>query len=290
MPDSLNVQFDDSLLNWRPKTPTGYSDEMSRGDTVETYAAAGFIDFPDELYIDPKDWEDAARDNDKYGNWAEDRCNRFTNQSPTHECTTHCFIQCAETTWNMQRGSMDSQVWFSPLSLYAEANPRQWGGAMVREIVRIAMRRGVLPEHNGPAGPGTQKRIFQHTLNCSSGNSRRDGGPWVSLRNFPRGWENTSQHFRPEKVINVKNWQQHFMLLLRGYAVGNGRDWHSIPHVRAVKRNGVWYSKARDSYDRSIYDSVNQVRKGVDSAYAIASMKRPDDWKKPAGDDMRVLA
>lgn len=289
MPDSLNVTFPDSLLDWSPKENTGYTPEVAAEDSVETFAAAGFVDFPDKYWIEPKDWEEVARENDKYGTWAEDYSNRFTNQSPTHECTTHCLIQCAECTWNKMRESKEYAVWFSALGTYEEANPRIRGGASVRGVLKLAMARGLVPEHDGPAGPGTQadKFVFTRCGTMGRGNATQSHGEWLPYKKYPPGHRNTSRHFRPLEIINVASWEQHFCLLLNGLAVGNGRYGHSIPHMRAVKRNGRWHSRYKDSYDLFRYDSIKAVRSGIGAAYAIASMTRPDDWKRPAGEDMR---
>jgi len=289
MPDSLNITFDDKLLDYVHKVDTGYTG-FEKEDTTENFAAAGFVDFPDQYWIEPKDWEDKARENDKYGTWPEDYSNRFTNQSPTHECTCHCLVQCCEIAWNKQRQSKVDAVWFSALGgTYEEANPRIRGGASVRGVLKIAMRRGMVPEHDGPAGKGTQAAKFKFTRagTMGKGNATQSKGEWLAFTKYPSDYENTSRHFRPIEVINIASWEQHFCLLLHGIAVGNGRSGHSIPHVRAVKRDGKWYSRYKDSYDVFRYDSISAVRSGVNAAYGIASFTRPDDWSKPAGSDMK---
>lgn len=279
--DSLNVRISPKQLDYVYPFDTGYHESVAKEDSSEAFCDAGFVEFPDALWIEPREWEEYAARNDELGTWGENYSNRFTNQSPTHECTTHCFLQCFEATWNMTAGGLFHPVWVSALNLYAEANPRQYGGASVRQIVSIAWRRGVLPENNGPDGQGTQKQFFRHTINCSSGNSKRDGGPWVSVSRFPEGWEETAAAFKPDKVINVRNWEQHFCLLLRGYVVGNGRAGHSIPHVRAVKQGGKWYSRYKDSYDVFRYDSIDMVKRGVGTAYCILTVNRPPRWAEP---------
>lgn len=287
--DSLNFDFPDSLLDVVPKIDTGYRG-FEADDTVETFSAAGFIDFPDKYWIEPKDWDDAARQCDKYHTWPEDYSNRFTNQSPTHECTCMCLLQCCEIAWNKQRQSKEDAVWFSALGIYEEANPRIRGGASVRGVLKLAMARGMVPEHDGPAGPGTQKAKFKFTRcgTMGKGNATQSRGDWLAYSKYPAGHRDTSRHFRPLEIINIASWEQHFCLLLHGIAVGNGRSGHSIPHVAAVKRDGKWFSKYKDSYDIFRYDSISMVRSGVNAAYGIASMTRPDNWKRPAGADMQL--
>lgn len=286
MPNSLNVQFDDSLLDWSPKIETGYNETVAKDDSVETFAAAGMIEFPSHLWIEPKDWKEWAEQNDEYKTWPDDYRNRFTNQSPTHECTTHALLQNMEIAWNRQRKSKVNAVYLSAISVYAEANPRIRGGASVQGVMRIAMRRGMLPEVNGPNGPGTQKSLYRHTLTCSAGSSSRDGGPWVPVSRFGDGWENTARHFKPIEVINIDSWEQHVCLVLRGIAVSNGRSGHSIPHVKIVWRDREMYSQYSDSYDLYRYDSISAIKRGVGSAYGIVSTTIPDDWSRPAGSDM----
>lgn len=292
MPDSLNVIFPDSKLDNTPIGDTGYNEDKAAEDSVESFAAAGFVDFPDHLWIEPKDWEDYARENDKYQNWARDYSNRFTNQSPTTECTCHCLLQCCESRYNKQRGAITQDaVWFSALGIYEEADPSGRSGASVVGVLKIAMRRGMVPEYDGPAGPGTQKSKYKFTRpgTRGKGNATQSGeGDWLSFSRYPDSFTDTSRHFKPLEIINVDSWEQHFCLLLRGYAVGNGRSGHSIPHMRAVKRDGVWYSEYKDSYDTFRYDSISYVRNGVGAAYSIASFTQPDDWAKPAGTDTLV--
>lgn len=287
MPDSTDFEFDQRLVDWVPAEETGYSAEVARLDGIASFAAAGMVDFPNHLWIEPKHWKDYARENDEYKTWPDDYRNRFTNQSPTHECTCHSLLQNMEIAWNRQRKSKADAVYLSALSVYAEANPRIRGGASVVGVMQIAMRRGMLPDVNGPRGRGTQADIFNAALTCSAGNSERDGGPWVPVNRFPSGWENTARHFRPLEVINVETWEQHCCLVLQGYCVSNGRSGHAIPHVRIVWRDGELFSQYSDSYDLYRYDSVRSIKSGANYAYAIASTTVPDDWKRPAGSDMR---
>jgi len=299
MTDSLNVTFDDSLVDWSPTDDTGYSPQVAKEDTCDSYAAAGMVEFPDHLWIEPKLWKDVARENDKYKTWPDDWRNRFSNQSPTHECTSHALLQNMEIAWNRQRKSKKDAVYLSPISVYAEANPRQWGGASVQGVMRIAMRRGMLPEHHGPKGQNTQRELFQHTIHgtCGKGNATQSSGKWVPLKNFPPGWEKTSRHFKPIEVINIRSWEQHVCLVLHCICVSNGRSGHAIPHVKIVWRDGRandpyygLHSQYSDSYDMYRFDSIKAIKAGVDSAYGIVSTTRPDDWSRPAGADMKGAA
>jgi hypothetical protein len=290
MPDSLNVSFPDSDLDYVLPNPDGYGASVAAEDSVETFAAAGFVDFPDEYWIEPKDWEDYARENDKHKSWADDYSNRFMNQANTHECTCMSLAQIMEIVWNQQRGMVGpDSVYFSPLGTYEEANPRQRGGASIRGVLTLAMRRGMVPEYHGPEGPNTQRDKFQFTRvgTCGKGNATQSRGAWLPYSQYPAGHQNTSRHFMPLKVINIRSWEQHFCLLLRGRAVGNGRSGHAIPHVKAVKRGGEWVSQYKDSYDVYRYDSIRMVKSGVGASFCVASMTMPDDWKRPAGSDMK---
>ena len=94
--DSTDVKIEDrSLIDYVPDKDTGYPSSAAAADTPENLAMLGpaVRDFPDSLWIEPKDWKDAARDNDKYKLWGEDVKNRFTNQNPTHECTCHALAR-----------------------------------------------------------------------------------------------------------------------------------------------------------------------------------------------------
>ena len=87
--------------------PSGYSPEMEAEDTtlnVRLACGAAARDFPQSLWIEPRDWADKARDNDKYHIWPLNYIDRYTNQDPTHECTCHSLRTNAEAARNRQRG------------------------------------------------------------------------------------------------------------------------------------------------------------------------------------------
>lgn len=299
------MAIDPALIDVVLEDESGYPRRIQVMDTREAmYAAvvsAGAIvtSFPDNLWIDPNDWQDASSDNDKYHTWALDYRDRYTNQGSgnggysTHECTTHCFVGCFESCWNRQRrialgppipkqrldiSAQSASVWLSCLSLYSEANPREWGGAGVRQILNIASRRGCLPDKIQPRDYG-----FKHTLQgtCGAGGVNQSRGSWVSLANFPSGWMETAKHFKPREYIFPDTWEQHVCLLLHGFAIGVGRDGHSVSHQKwmPTEKLGAY----TDSYDIMRYDSVSRIKATVGDSYAIVSTTVPDDWDKPAG-------
>ncbi len=280
MSDSTNVSIPADQLDQTPLTDTGYPDALAANDTVEAFRGLGARDFPDHLWIEPRDWKDHARENDRNGTWPENYRSRFTHQGNSHECTCHALIQNIEIAWNRQRQSLSDAVWLSPLSVYAEANPRKWGGSYCQKVLGIAIERGVLPEYDGPGGPGTQKTKFRHTLNQTAG--RSDSGPWVPVSGFPSGWKETAAAFAPDEVINVSSWEEHVCLLLHGYAVSNGRSGHSICHVQIVWDGGQIRSKYSDSYNVHRFDSERMIRSGVGGAFAVVTTKVPDNWQQPA--------
>lgn len=274
----------------------GYPDALAAEDTPDNLRmAAGEAarDFPRELWIEPRDWPDKARDNDKYGTWPMNFIDRFTNQNPTHECTCHSLTRCAEGAYNAQRGVIFpdgpkknyrydesaefASVWLSPLSVYAEANPRQWGGANVRQVMEIAARRGILPETKQPRDYG-----FKHALHGTTGkgNNNQASGNWVAVRNFPDGWQETAKMFRPLEVIFPESWEQAVCLVLHGRFVGVGRNGHAVPW-------GRWHPNDEamgypDSYDVIRYDSLRTVKVAWRGSFAIMTMTAPDDWLNPA--------
>jgi len=160
--------IDPKLVDVRFTEHTGYPDrfkQMDTRDVLVSVCGSASREFPQSLWIEPKDWADKARDNDKYHTWGMNYIDRFTNQNPTHECTCHSLRANVEAARNRQRGiifhegpkkgfryeqSKKGSVWLSPLSVYAEANPGQWGGANVQQVLEIACRRGMLPEKIQP--------------------------------------------------------------------------------------------------------------------------------------------
>lgn len=275
----------------------GYPDHLAAEDTPDALrCAAGETarEFPKSLWIEPSNWADKARDNDKYGTWAMNYVDRYTNQNPTHECTCHSLRAIAEGCRNRQRGisfpdgpkkgfryeesKQFHSVWLSPLSIYAEANPGQWGGANVRQVMEIAVRRGFLPEKIQPVDYG-----FKHTLQGTTGEGgiNQSRGSWVSVSNFPDGWKETAKHFKPLEVIFPGSWEEAVCLVLNGLLVGVGRNGHAIPWAKwNVTEQAMAYP---DSYDVTRYDSKRTVQSAWQGSFAIATMSAPDDWSKPAG-------
>lgn len=289
--------IDPSLVDVFSPEHDGYPDDLKMGDTIDVLkdvCGAASRDFPSSLWIEPKDWADKCADNDKHKTWPINFTDRFTNQSPTHECTCHSLRVSAEACRNRQRGiifpdgpkkgaryvesATSGSVWLSPLSVYAEANPGQWGGAGCRQVLEIACRRGFLPEKIQP-----KQYNFKHDLQGTTGQGgmNQSSGSWVRLSNFPDGWQETAKWFKPLEVIFTDSWEQVVCLVLHGYAVGVGRSGHAIPY-------SFWNAKDQvmgyvDSYDVVRYDSKGTVRGASGGAYAIASMTAPDNWDLPTG-------
>lgn len=293
-----------SLIDFTLPDHDGYPADQQAADTRDvlcsaaTDAGAIVTAFPAHLWIEPRDWPDAARQNDTNHAWPADYLDRFTNQGAgnggysTHECTTHCFRAVFEAARNRQRriplgppvprerlpaSATSASVWISCLSLYAEANPREWGGAGVRQILSIAARRGCLPDKIQPRDYG-----FRHSLHgtCGAGGVNQSRGSWVSVSQFPAGWQETARHFRPLEYIFPESWEQTVCLVLHGFAVGVGREGHAVPYTRWVPSQNVM--EYVDSYDVLRYDSVNRIRNTVGGSYAIVSTTIPDDWDQPA--------
>jgi hypothetical protein len=276
---------------------SGYVDDG--GDTTDAMkdcCGAASRDFPKSLLIEPKDWSDKARENDKSHTWPMNYLDRYTNQAPSHQCTCESLAANVTISWNRQRGiifpegpkknfrypeSAIGSFWPSVLSVYSEANPRQWGGANVRQVMEIACRRGMLPDKIQP-----REYNFKHTLTGSAGkgNNNQSSGNWVPLSQFPEGWKETAKHFRPLEVIFPESWEQAVCLVLNGYAVSVGRSGHAVPWTQAMFDGNTFKAMAyADSYDITRYDSAGTVRGAWGGSFAIATMTAPDDWNAPAG-------
>lgn len=275
----------------------GYPDDLAAGDTrdvLRDVCGDSSRDFPDALWIEPRDWPDKARENDQNRTWPINYVDRFTNQNPTHECTCHSLRALSEGCRNRQRGVIFpdgpkkdfryaesgefGSVWLSSLSVYAEANPRQKGGASIRGVMEIACRRGFLPDQTQPRDYG-----FRHALvgTAGKGNSNQSSGKWVALRDFPQGWEATAAWFKPLEVIFPETWEQAVCLVLNGFGVGVGRNGHAVPWMQwNHAEQAMAYP---DSYDVTRYDSLKTVKAAARGSFAIATMTAPDDWAQPAG-------
>lgn len=296
MTDSF-APINPALIDVFPADHDGYPADLAALDTPDTLrmaAGAASREFPQALWIEEKDRADKARENDKYHTWGINYVDRFTNQNPTHECTCHALRTCAEAARNKQRGiiypggpkadfryeesATSGSVWLSPLSVYAEANPGQWGGAGCYQVMEIAVRRGFLPETIQPKDYG-----FKHALHGTTGKGGKNqsNGSWVRVSNFPSGWQETAKLFRPQEIIVTSDWEQALCLLLHGYVLEYGRSGHAIPPaIWNMTEQAAGYV---DSYDVVRWDSLGTFKGAVRSgAFAITSMTVPDDWNSPA--------
>lgn len=280
--------------------PSGYPDELAAADTPDALSDAcgdAARDFPEAWYIDPKDWPDWARENDKNKTWPMNYSARYTNQNPTHECTCHSLTQNAESCRNRQRAVSFHEgpkkdfrysecadigsVFLTPMSVYPIANPNQWGGANVLQVLEIACRNGFLPDKIQPRDYG-----FKHTIHgtCGGGNSNQSSGPWVRESGFPAGWKETARWFKPLEVIIPRSWEQAVCLVLRGRMVSVGRNGHAIPWAQLMFDGSSLKSAAYpDSYNVTRYDSLSTIKSAWSGSFSIVSMTTPDDWMKPAG-------
>ena len=90
-----------------PDGHTGYPDALKAQDTRDALVdccGAASRDFPQSMWVEPKDWADKARDNDKYKTWGMNYLDRYTMQNPTHECTCHSLRANFEAARNLQLG------------------------------------------------------------------------------------------------------------------------------------------------------------------------------------------
>jgi len=290
------VLIDPKLIDVRLPSHDGYPADIQAKDTVDVLremCGSAARDFPDALWIEPENWNDKASDNDKYHTWGFNYVDRFTNQNPTHECTCHSLRANFEAARNRQRGVIFKDgpkkdfrypesaefgsVWVSPLSIYAEANPRQWGGAGIRQVLEIACRRGFLPEKIQPKEYG-----FKHALQgtTGAGGLNQSRGSWVRMSDFPGGYEETGKMLMPLEVIFPSMWEQSVCLVLHGLLNSVGRDGHAVPwSFWNAKEQAMGYI---DSYDVVRYDSLRKVKSAWSGSFAIASVTAPDDWNQPA--------
>lgn len=279
----------------------GYPEHLAREDTRENMRGAAeeggaiVTEFPQSLWIEPNRWAEVARENTANKTWAHNYIDRYTNQSPTHECTCHSLMQNALAAWNRARrislgdgpiagqrletSAKSASVWLSPLSVYSEANPRKTGGANVQQVLRIMAKRGALPEPIQPRDYG-----FKRTLHGTTGKGgiNQAKGPWVPVSKFPDGWEETAKHFKPLEFIFPDDIEQAVCLLLHGFAVSVGRKGHAIPWTMFDPDEKLF--PYPDSYDITRYDSWSTARSCAgNGSFSIVSMTTPDDWDKPAG-------
>jgi hypothetical protein len=285
-----------SLVDVTLDHDSGYSPEVAAGDTRDVLwnvCGSASREFPRSLWIEPRDWADKARDNDKYNTWPMNYLDRFTNQDPSHECSAHSlcvnfsiarnrglgiiFPDGPKNNFRYDESNMFGSVWPSPLSVYGEANPRQWGGSGIRQVLEIAVRRGILPDRMQPRDYG-----FEHTLQGTSGkgNSNQSSGRFIRESEFPEGYQETSRLFVPEEIIFADSFEQAVCLVLHGIAYSVGRRNHAVPWCKwNVNEQAMAYP---DSYNVVRYDSLATVRSAWRGGFGIASTKLPNDRLNPA--------
>lgn len=290
------MKIDPSLIDVFPKHHDGYTAEMEAEDTNDAVCSAAgdtIIPFPDEWWIEPKERIERAKYNDAHGLWPVNYLSRFLNQSPSHECTCMSLVMNCEMARNRARGmnykggpkkgyryDQDAKagtVYLAPLSVYAEANPSEWGGANVRRVMEIAVRRGILPDKLQPAEYG-----FRHALQGTSGKgcNNQSGGDWIPVSRFPSGWEETAGMFKPRGVIIAPSLDHVICLLINGVGYSVGRNGHAICWNRWDWENDLFpYS---DSYEIERYDSLRTAKGAWQGGFGVVTMHQPGDWSNPA--------
>jgi hypothetical protein len=153
--------------------------------------------------------------------------------------------------------------------------------------MEIARRRGMLPEKIQPRDYG-----LKHTLvgTTGKGGLNQSTGPWVALRDFPEGWQETAANFMPLEIVLLDGsdaYEQAVSLLLNGIGVGVGRMGHAIPWMIWNIERAHGYP---DSYDVVRWDSKRTAQSAARGAFAILSVKSPDNWTNPAGNPQGVVA
>lgn len=286
---------DPKLIDIFPDEHDGYPDHLAAEDTRDVLwdvCGATAREFPKSWWIEPREWEERTKYNDAHGLWPINYVDRTTHQGGTHECTTHSLRAVFEAARNRQRAlelgppnpgqllpisATSASVWVSCLSIYSEANPRIRGGANVRQVMEIAVRRGFLPDKIQPKDWG-----FKHYLTGTQGrgNATQSSGEWVRLQDFPTNWQETSMLLRPLEVILPESWEQSVCCVLNGAGVGVGRSGHAVPWMRRTEDGNMQYP---DSYDRFLYDSERTQKSAWRGSFCIVSTTVPDDWDKPAG-------
>lgn len=277
---------------------SGYPDDLADGDTRDVLwdvCGSASREFPQSMWIEPREWVEFAKEKDANKTWATNYHDRFSNQGPdSHECTCHSLVACMEIARNRALGiiypegathnyrypqsAKSGSVWLSPLSVYSEANPRQWGGAGVRQVLEIAVRRGVLPDKTQPAS-----YQFKHTLHgtTGNGNNNQSSGRWVRLSDFPEGWQETAQWFVPDEIVFPESYEQAVCLVLHDCAVGVGRRGHAVPWMKWRWQDRMM--EYDDSYNVRRYDSEATVKSAWRGSYAVITTKLSSDRTKPAG-------
>lgn len=307
------VEFDPSLIDVvLPLDEQGYPEEQMLADREDgvlwDFCGAASRRMPESLRIEPRDWADRARENDKNGTWPTNYRDRYTNQGPgngkrgTHECTCHSFDENFSIARNRARAirfadgpkkdfryeesTTSGSVWGSPQSLYCRVNPKtrrnptQRGGAGVRQVLEVACREGYLPDTIQPRDYG-----FKHAIHGTSGAGglNQSSGPYISPDDLPEGWEETAKLLMPLEVIFPESLEDAVSLILWGYAVAVGRNGHAISWSRLQFRgNDLIGAPYNDSYDRTLMDSLSLMRSAWRGSFAIATVVEPNDWLNPA--------
>jgi len=302
--------IDPKLIDVTLPEHDGYPDELAIQDTRDVLMCAAsdagmtIVPFPSHFAIPRRDWLEVQKLGERNRTRPIDFLDRFTNQHPTHECTGHAAQAVFSMARNRQRrivcgppvaGQMPSvqsaSVWLSVLSVYAEVNPRERGGAMVRDILTVSGRRGWLPDKTQP-----RDWKFRHTMQGTAGGGNVcqskgkfpgwRGGDFISKPSdwADGNWKETAKHFRPLEVVFPRTVEEAICLLLggpeaMGIALATGGRGHSIPYAFVdVEQEVIGYP---DSYNVIRYDSFRNAR--LSGIYGIVSVTTPDDWEHPAG-------
>lgn len=187
-----------------------------------------------------------------------------------HNCVGNMEAQFHQVLQARQFGK-DRVKQLSAASAYKQIGRSPNSGASISDALDCGLETGILPLDT----PENRAQFGDHVLKH------------IGFRqSWPSGWESTAKHFRFQEFFLIRNRQELFSALLRGFPVGVGRAGHSILYtdlvwdesrwlVRYVNSWGEWGSGAGDFTYGFGYDTSRLFDQSARWAWTARSIVIP---------------
>jgi hypothetical protein len=249
--------------------PKGYYDD-GRDDKCRSFADAEPL-VPEAKWRETYEAIKAA--NGGKGAFNSNLITRVFNQSNEGSCVGNMEAQFHQVLQARQFGK-DAVTQLSASSAYKQIGFSPNSGANIGDALERGIDTGILPLDNDENKAKFPGRCMPHT------------GFRVP---FPAGWKETAKHFRFDEFFIIRNRNELFSALLRGFPVGVGRSGHSILYldlvwddkwlVRYVNSWGAWGGPAGDFTTGFGYDSSRLFDSSARYAWTARSIVIPP-WQQ----------
>lgn len=222
-PASIDVDLDQEAQ--RLGIPPGYLDDGRAEAMCRSFADA-------EPLIPESEWRTWYERIKAANAFTSNLITRIFAQLNEGSCVGNAWLQFLQTMFARQFGK-ENVVQMSAISGYKQIGSSPNSGANIADALECGRDVGALPLDT----PENRVRFGEHVM------------PHTGFRNaFPSGWKDTAKHFRFHEFFIIRNRNELFSALLRGFPVLVGRAGHSILYLDLVWDGSRWLTRYVNSW------------------------------------------